>query len=124
MPTLKMVYDRDIKIEKFKAEKYYELYGEFENDKGSYKGKFFHNKLDKFPKKESVEKLKKEIENKEGTIIEKKVEIKKDYIGPLFNLTNLQGYITSKYKGYTADKVLKIAQSLYEKKTYNLSENI
>ena len=126
MPTLKMVYDRDIKIEKFKAEKYYELYGEFENDKGSYKGKFFHNKLDKFPKKESVEKLKKEIENKEGTIIEKKVEIKKDYIGPLFNLTNLQGYITSKYKGYTADKVLKIAQSLYEKKhiTYPRTSSI
>ena len=28
----------------------------------------------------------------------------------------LQGYITSKYKGWTSDKVLKVAQSLYEKK--------
>lgn len=34
----------------------------------------------------------------------------------MFNLSNLQGYITSKYKGWTADKVLKVAQSLYEKK--------
>ncbi|MGX1826606.1 DNA topoisomerase, partial [Heyndrickxia sporothermodurans] len=34
----------------------------------------------------------------------------------LFNLSNLQGFITSKYKGWTSDKVLKVVQSLYEKK--------
>lgn len=33
-----------------------------------------------------------------------------------FNLSNLQGYITSKYKGWTSDKILKVAQGLYEKK--------
>ncbi len=116
MPTLKMVYDREMKIEKFNSEKFYELYCEFENDNGSYKGKFFHNKLEKFKNKEMMEKLKKEIEGKEGKVIEKKIEIKKENPGPLFNLTNLQGYVTSKYKGYTADKVLKVCQSLYEKK--------
>lgn len=116
MPTLKMIYDRDIKISKFKAEKYFELYAEFEAKKGKYKGKFFHEKLDKFPKKESIQRLIEEIKGKQGNIIDKKVEIKKEYIPVLFNLTNLQGYITSKYKGWTADKVLKVAQSLYEKK--------
>lgn len=126
MPTLKMIYDRDMKIEKFNSEKFYELYCEFENENGSYKGKFFYNKAEKFKNKEMMEKLKKEIEGKEGIITEKKVEIKKDYVGALFNLTNLQGYVTSKYKGYTADKVLKVCQSLYEKKyiTYPRTSSI
>ena len=36
----------------------------------------------------------------------------------LCNLSNLQGYITSKYKGWTTYKVIKIAQSLYEMKYF------
>ena len=44
------------------------------------------------------------------------MERKKEYPPYLFNLSNLQGFITSKYKGWTSDKVLKVAQSLYEKK--------
>ena len=49
-------------------------------------------------------------------VVDKQTEKKKDYPPYLFNLSNLQGYITSKYKGWTSDKVLKVAQSLYEKK--------
>lgn len=116
LPTLKMIYDRDMKIKNFKVEQFFELYADFGAKNGEYKGKFFHNKLDKFPKKESVERLKKELKDREGQITEKKIELKKEYPAALFNLTNLQGYITSKYKGWTADKVLKVAQSLYEKK--------
>lgn len=116
MPTLKMVYDREMKIKNFKVEKYFELYAEFKAKKGTYKGKFFHGKTEKFNNKESVKRLKSEIEKKTGKVIEKKVENKKEYPPSLFNLTNLQGYITSKYNGWTADKVLKVAQQLYEKK--------
>ncbi|MBC2580129.1 type IA DNA topoisomerase [Clostridium sp. DJ247] len=116
MPTLKMVYDREMKIKNFKVEKYFELYAEFKAEKGTYKGKFFHGKTEKFNNKESVKRLKSEIEKKIGKVIEKKVENKKEYPPSLFNLTNLQGYITSKYNGWTADKVLKVAQQLYEKK--------
>ena len=125
MPTLKMIYDREMEIKNFKSETNYELMVEFIAEGGSYKGKFFHGKNDKFPKKESVEKLKKEIQGKRGIIDEKKVEVKKEYPPALFNLSNLQGFITSKYKGWTADKVLKVAQSLYEKKhiTYPRTES-
>ncbi|NLZ47704.1 MAG: type IA DNA topoisomerase [Clostridiales bacterium] len=125
MPTLKMIYDREMEIKNFKSETNYELIVEFMAEGGSYKGRFFHGKNDKFPKKESVEKLKKEIEGKRGIIEEKKVEIKYEYSPSLFNLSNLQGHITSKYKGWTADKVLKVAQSLYEKKyiTYPRTES-
>jgi DNA topoisomerase-3 len=72
-----------------------------------------------------MERLKSEIEGKDGKIIEKTVEINKENPPSLFNLSNLQGYITSKYKGWTSDKVLKVAQSLYEKKhiTYPRTES-
>lgn len=125
MPTLKMIYDREMQIKNFKVEKSFELNAIFKNEAGEYKGKFFHGKKDKFPNKTSVERLKNEIEGKEGIITEKKIEIKKDNPPSLFNLSNLQGYVTSKHKGWTADKVLKVAQSLYEKKhiTYPRTES-
>lgn len=116
MPTLKMVYDREMEIEKFNSQKYYELYINFKAKNGKYKGKFFHDKLEKFPKRESVEKLKNEIDGKDGTVISIDEENKKEIPPVLFNMTNLQGYMTSKHKGWTADKALKVAQSLYEKK--------
>src|SRR5690606_28674854 len=59
-------------------------------------------------------------------IIDKQVEKKKEFPPFLFNLSNLQGYITNKFKGWTSDKVLKVAQSLYEKKliTYPRTSSI
>ncbi|WP_461204663.1 type IA DNA topoisomerase [Clostridium sp. DL1XJH146] len=125
MPTLKMIYDRDMQINNFKVEEFFELNAVFENEKGEYSAKFFHGKKEKFENKESVKKLKDEIQGKDGMISEKEVEIK--YVNPpsLFNLSNLQGFITSKYKGWTSNKVLQVAQSLYEKKfiTYPRTES-
>ncbi len=125
MPTLKMIYDREMQIKNFKVEEFFELTAIFEAKAGTYKGKFFHGKKDKFKSKQSVDRLKEEIKGKDGIIIEKTVEIKKENPASLFNLSNLQGYVTSKYKGFTADKVLKTAQSLYEKKyiTYPRTES-
>lgn len=125
MPTLKMIYDREMQIKNFKPEEFFELTATFKNEKGKYEGKFFYGKKDKFPKKDSVKRLKDEIQGKPGFVKEKSVVIKKENPPALFNLSNLQGYITSKYKGYTSDKVLKIAQSLYEKKhiTYPRTES-
>lgn len=125
MPTLKMIYDREMQIKNFKVEEFFELIATFKNEAGTYKGKFFYGKKDKFPNKQSIERLKDEIQEKDGVITEKTVEIKKENAPSLFNLSNLQGYVTSKFKGFTADKVLKVAQSLYEKKhiTYPRTES-
>ncbi len=125
MPTLKMIYDREMQIKNFKVEEFFELIATFKNEAGTYKGKFFYGKKDKFPNKQSIERLKDEIQEKDGIITEKTVEIKKENAPSLFNLSNLQGYVTSKFKGFTADKVLKVAQSLYEKKhiTYPRTES-
>lgn len=118
LPTLKIIYDRDKEIENFKASTYYKLLATFKiKNNEEFEGTYYdENNNEKFEDKKVVEELKKHLKDKEGEIIEKQVEKKREYAPLLFNLSNLQGYITSKYKGWTSDKVLKVAQGLYEKK--------
>ena len=118
LPTLKIIYDRDKEIENFKASTYYKLLTTFKTKNNEeFEGTYYdENNNEKFEDKKVVEELKKHLKDKEGEIIEKQVEKKREYAPLLFNLSNLQGYITSKYKGWTSDKVLKVAQGLYEKK--------
>lgn len=116
LPTLKIIYDRDKEIQKFIPQDYYKLKAKFNKDTLEYNGIYFEGKTDKFDDKEKLNVISKEIKNKDGEIIKKKKERKKQYPPYLFNLSNLQGFITSKYRGWTSDKVLKVAQALYEKK--------
>lgn len=118
LPTLKIIYDRDKEIENFKASTYYKLLATFKTKNNEeFEGNYYNeNNNEKFEDKKVVEELKKHLKDKEGEIIAKQVEKKREYAPLLFNLSNLQGYITSKYKGWTSDKVLKVAQGLYEKK--------
>lgn len=117
LPTLKIIYDRDKEIEDFNASTYYKLEATFKtNNKEEFQGTYYENDNEKFEDIEIPENIVKLLEGKSGEIIEKQVEKKKDYPPLLFNLSGLQGYVTSKYKDWTSDKVLKVAQSLYEKK--------
>ncbi|WP_096550885.1 type IA DNA topoisomerase [Ureibacillus thermosphaericus] len=117
LPTLKIIYDRDKEIEQFKPEDYFKLEASFQTQNGEvYKGTYHVNGEEKFKNRDELENIQKALANHQAQIIEKTVEKKREYPPYLFNLTNLQGYITSKYKGWTSDKVLKVAQSLYEKK--------
>lgn len=117
LPTLKIIYDRDKEIEKFVPEDYFKLAATFKTKDGKeYEGTYVEDEEDKFKNKETLELIQQALSNQSATILDKKVELKKEYPPYLFNLSNLQGFITSKYKGWTSDKVLKVAQSLYEKK--------
>lgn len=117
LPTLKIIYDRDKEIENFVPEDYFKLAATFKTKDGKeYEGTYVEDEEDKFKNKETLELIKQALNNQSATILDKKVELKKEYPPYLFNLSNLQGFITSKYKGWTSDKVLKVAQSLYEKK--------
>lgn len=117
MPTLKIIYDRDKEIRDFKVTKYYKLKGIFEtDDKKRFEGIYYVKKNEKFDSPEELEKIRKQIVGHPAEITDKKVTKKKEYAPYLFNLSNLQGFITSKYKGWTSDRVLKTAQDLYEKK--------
>ncbi len=117
MPTLKIIYDRDKEIEQFNVTKYYKLKGIFETEKKeSFEGIYYVDDNEKFDSPGELEDIRGRIEGHPARIILKKVTKKKEYAPYLFNLSNLQGFITSKYKGWTSDRVLKTAQDLYEKK--------
>ena len=117
LPTLKIIYDRDKEIEDFQATSYYKLAANFKSkDNIEFESMYYEKNSEKFEKKEDLDKISKLLVGKTGVVVNKEIEKKKEYPQSLFNLSNLQGYITSKYKGWTSDKVLKVAQSLYEKK--------
>lgn len=114
LPTVKLVYDRDMEILNFVPKTYYEIEGNFKSKNGEYKGKYIKGKEIKFDDVEEVNKVINSINSNEGKIIDKKITTSKEYAPKLFSLTSLQGYITSKYSNFTSDKVLSVCQSLYE----------
>ena len=114
LPTVKLIYDRDMEISNFIPKTYYEIEGNFKSKNGNYKGKYIKGKESKFDDIEEVNKVINTINSNEGKIIDKKVTTCKEYAPKLFSLTSLQGYITSKYSNFTSDKVLSVCQSLYE----------
>ncbi len=116
LPTVKLVYDRDMEILNFIPKTYYEIEGNFKCDNGEYKGKYIKGKESKFDTIEEVNAVIDSITSNEGTIVDKKVSKSKEYAPKLFSLTSLQGFITSKYSNFTSDKVLSVCQSLYEGK--------
>lgn len=117
LPTLKIIYDRDKEIENFQASTYYKLIANFKTKNNEeFEGTYYIDDNEKFEDKNVLDEINNLLVEKQAEIIDKQIEKKKEYAPLLFNLSNLQGYITSKYKGWTSDKVLKVAQSLYEKK--------
>jgi len=117
LPTLKIIYDRDKEIEQFVPDTYFKLSATFQTkDNKVFEGGYVEKEEEKFKSKEILDEIEKALTNQTAFILDKQVERKREYPQYLFNLSNLQGFITSKYKGWTSDKVLKVAQSLYEKK--------
>jgi len=135
IPTLKIIYDRDMEIKAFESSEYFKLSASFStNAKETYSGIYFEDienledssdnsennnsnqSTEKFENQNELLELQKEIHNKPAIITDKSINQKTDLPPYLFNLTNLQGFITGKYKGWTSAKVLTVAQQLYEKK--------
>lgn len=120
LPTLKIIYDRDKEIERFQPEDFYKLQATFQTANGeSYNG-IFHTKKekdgDKFKTLDELNEISQYIHGQTGNISQKEISKRIDNPPQLFNLTNLQGFVTSKNSGWTSDKVLQVAQSLYLKK--------
>ena len=116
LPTVKLVYDRDMEIKNFVPKTYFEIEGNFKCANGTYKGKLIKGKETKFDTEEEAMAVIDSITSKNGVISSKKVTKSKEYAPKLFSLTSLQGHITSKYSHFTSDKVLNMCQSLYEGK--------
>ena len=111
-PTLNLIVKRDIEIENFVPQDYWEVKANF----GDYEGLWVNpeNKETRAPSKELAEKVKAETLKQEAEVWESEAEIKRMPPPQLFDLTTLQRESNKKY-GYSADKTLKIAQALYER---------
>ena len=111
-PTLNLIVKRDIEIENFVPQDYWEVKAGF----GDYEGLWVNpeTKETRAPSKELAEKVKAETLKQEATVLESEAEIKRMPPPQLFDLTTLQREANKKY-GYSADKTLKIAQALYER---------
>ncbi len=112
-PTLAILVKRRKEIENFKPEGYCTLTADF----GDYSGVYFSDKLDPdthLKEKEDAEKIAAEVKDKTGTVIQAETTRKKELPPQLYDLTSLQRD-ANRMLGFTADKTLKTAQSLYEK---------
>lgn len=124
-PTLKLIVDRELEIKNFKPQEYYNLNATFKHDKDTYIGTYFKENDNSliFDKKE-LESIKNNLKN---DAIIKNIEKKKvtTYAPALFSLTTLQQEANNKL-GFSAQKTLDLAQSLYEAKliSYPRTESI
>lgn len=112
-PTLAILVKRRKEIENFKPEGFCTLTADF----GDYSGVYFSEKLDPdthLKGKEDAEKIAAEVKGKTGTVIQAETTRKKELPPQLYDLTSLQRD-ANRMLGFTADKTLKTAQSLYEK---------
>ncbi|MDD2553908.1 MAG: DNA topoisomerase 3 [Desulfotomaculaceae bacterium] len=116
-PTLALIVRREWEIEKFVAETYFEVKATFAAGQGGYSGRWFDpgQRNKRLTDRQAAENIAAKTEGQPGKII--KVEQKEISEAPplLFDLTSLTVAASKRY-GFSAEKVLELAQSLYEKK--------
>ena len=112
-PTLAIMVQRQKEINAFIPEDYYEVEVSYEN----FKGIWFDKKETetKIKKLEQAEEIIKKVKGKKGIISNIEEEQKKLPPPLLYDLTELQRDCNKKF-GFSAQKTLSIAQSLYETK--------
>ena len=111
-PTLAILVKRRREIEQFKPKDYATVTADF----GDYKGMYFSIGLDPdthIPKPEDAKRIASEIKGQTATVRSAETTRKRDLPPQLYDLTSLQRD-ANRLLGFTADKTLKLAQSLYE----------
>ena len=115
-PTLAILVKRQREIEAFVPVEYYTLTADF----GDYQGQWFdptvqdEKTANRLPDKERAAALAKKVRGQPARVTSVTAEQKRDLPPQLFDLTTLQRE-ANRALGFTADKTLKLAQSLYER---------
>ena len=107
-PTLALIVNRQLEIENFKPEPYWEL-------KTVYRETTFSATKGKFTSKEEGLDFLETVKQSDFTVTDVSAKKGVEYAPRLFDLTSLQVECNKKF-GYSADETLKLIQSLYEKK--------
>ena len=111
-PTLALLVKRDREIADFVPQDYWEVRANF----GDFEGLYYDpgTRLGRASTKEQADKVKREAQGKEGTVVESRRELKRVPPPQLFDLTTLQREANRRF-GFSAEKTLKLAQALYER---------
>ena len=115
-PTLAILVKRRLEIERFVPVEYYTVTADF----GDYQGVWFDEKAEdekvshRIPDQETAQRIVSKVKGQEAAVQSVSREEKKELAPQLYDLTSLQRD-ANRLLGFTADKTLKIAQSLYEK---------
>ncbi len=107
-PTLSLIVKRQLEIDNFKPEPYWEL-------KTKYRETIFSATSGKYLIKEEAEKQLEQIIGHEFTIVSYEKKAGSESAPRLFDLTSLQVECNRKF-GFSAEDTLRLIQSLYEKK--------
>ncbi|MGE7779986.1 DNA topoisomerase III [Peribacillus sp. NPDC097264] len=113
-PTLALIVKRELEIERFKSEPFWEVFADFKMDGKKYQGKWQQNNDSRIQTKEMAEKIAAFCKGKEAEIADMTTERKEFQPPLLFNLSSLQATVNKLYK-YSPKKTLDIVQSLYQK---------
>ncbi len=115
-PTLAILVKRGKEIADFVPVEYHTLTADF----GDYQGQWFdpavkdEKTANRIPDKDKAAALAKKVRGQEAKVLSVTSEQKRDLPPQLFDLTSLQRE-ANRQLGFTADKTLKLAQSLYER---------
>jgi len=116
-PTLALIVHREWEIEQFVAEAYFEISAAFSAEQGQYTGRWFDPAQEnrRLTDRETAEHIAARTQGQPGKII--RAEQRKVSEAPplLFDLTSLTVTASRRF-GFSAEKVLELAQSLYDKK--------
>lgn len=122
-PTLAILVEREENIRSFAPRTYWEVYADFDVQKGSYRGRWFDERFSKDQDEDrraeriwdsaQADLIRAKVLHRPGEISEEK---KPTSQAPplLYDLTSLQRDANSRY-GYSARRTLQIAQQLYER---------
>ncbi|MBR1822066.1 MAG: DNA topoisomerase 3 [Clostridia bacterium] len=110
-PTLNLIVKRDLEIQNFVPTDYWEVHANF----GDYEGLWLNpqTKDTRCLDEVRARAVREAVAGKDAVVAESKVERKKIAPPQLYDLTSLQREANRKL-GFSADKTLKVAQSLYE----------
>jgi DNA topoisomerase III len=107
-PTLALIVNRQLEIENFKPEAYWEL-------KTTYRDTVFSATKGRFSSVEEGTNFLETVKNADFTVTDVSIKKGTESAPRLFDLTSLQVECNKKF-GFSADETLKTIQSLYEKK--------
>jgi DNA topoisomerase-3 len=114
-PTLMLIVSREREIEDFKPEKFWTVYARFAREEATYDGVWFRGKKNRLDDKDAAEEIAGRVRG--GTGVVEKAEKKNASEKPplLYDLTELQRNANARF-GFTAERTLRAAQTLYEER--------